>query len=51
MGVVGVHYKGDAFPYQCVGNRVDLDLGGVRDLFDTSNDKHGSPYIMPCFLA
>ncbi len=41
MGVVGIDDERDPFADQGVGDRVDLHLGGVRDLFDAGDDEHG----------
>ena len=38
--VVGVDDGGHAVPDQGIGNRVDLDLGGVRHLLHANNNLH-----------
>jgi hypothetical protein len=42
VGIVGVDDERNPLAHQGVGDRIDLDLGGVRDLLDTDYDEHGN---------
>jgi hypothetical protein len=43
VGVKRVDDEWNPFPDQGVGYRVNLDLSGVRDLFDAGYDQHRKP--------
>lgn len=43
VGVIGVDDERDTLPHEGVGYRIDLDLGGIRNLFDAGNGEHAYP--------